>query len=151
MNRQPPTRPISTSARVHPPYLPYLHNASRTKSRSLKWLPPLAAVVTAGYAVSSYRDGTQLTFTPGSFSSSSPTSPSHLPSLSSSTSSPASSSPSSSSARYSSAVSPPTSGPAQQAEMERLRREAAMAEAYGDRGSLAELERAMAVYEAQRR
>ncbi len=36
------TRPLSTSARVHPPYLPYLaHNASRTKTASLKWYSPL--------------------------------------------------------------------------------------------------------------
>jgi hypothetical protein len=42
---------------------------------------------------------------------------------------------------------------AQQAddEADRRRREALMADAYGDRGSLEELERAMAVYEAQRR
>jgi hypothetical protein len=37
----------------------------------------------------------------------------------------------------------------EQAEAERRRRDAAMADAYGDRGSLEELERAMAVYEAQ--
>ena len=36
MNRQPPSRLLTTSARVHPPYLPYLHNASN-RGKSLKW------------------------------------------------------------------------------------------------------------------
>ncbi|KAH6632236.1 hypothetical protein F5144DRAFT_246095 [Chaetomium tenue] len=117
---QPPSRLLTTSARVHPPYLPYLHNASRNRGKSLKWLPPLAAAVTAGLAVSRYRDS--LTITANT-------------STTSSTSSPA----------------------AQQAEAEAERRrrhrqqEAAMEDAYGDRESLAELERALAVYEAQRR
>ncbi|KAK3307412.1 uncharacterized protein B0T15DRAFT_492891 [Chaetomium strumarium] len=104
MNRQPPssTRPISTSARVHPPYLPYLHSS---RGKGLKWIPPLAAVVTAGYAVASYRQ----------------------------------------------AQVDERLAAAEQAEVERRRREAALADAYGDRGSLEELERAMRVYEAQRR
>lgn len=116
---QPPSRLLTTSARVHPPYLPYLHNASRNRGKSLKWLPPLAAAVTAGLAVSRYRDS-QAGFSPSSSSGSATRS---------------------------------ASSPAEeQAEAERRRRqEAAMEDAYGDRGSLAELERAMAVYEAQRR
>lgn len=118
MNRQPPSRLLTTSARVHPPYLPYLHNASN-RGKSLKWLPPLAAAVTAGLAVSHYRDTQQQ----ASFTPSSPTTAGRA-------SSPA----------------------AEQAEAARRRRqEAAMEDAYGDRGSLAELERALAVYEAQRR
>ncbi|KAK3899913.1 N-acetylglucosaminyl-phosphatidylinositol [Staphylotrichum tortipilum] len=99
------TRSISTTTRVHPPYLVHIHNASRSRTtKTLKWIPPLAAVVTAGYAVASYREA-------------------H------------------------------TAAAAEQAaEMERLRRNAAMADAYGDRGSLEELERAVRVYEeAQRR
>ncbi|KAK4244490.1 hypothetical protein C7999DRAFT_17258 [Corynascus novoguineensis] len=112
MSRQPPTRLLTTSARVHPPYLPYLHNASQTRGKSLKWLPPLAAVVTAGYAVSAYRNEIAAYQT-----STSTTTADHL---------------------------------SEQAEAERRRREAAMADAYGDRGSLEELERAVAVYEAQR-
>jgi hypothetical protein len=120
MNRQPPSRLLTTSARVHPPYLPYLHNASN-RGRSLKWLPPLAAAVTAGLAVSHYRDTQQqqqAAFAPSS-SGSGRTSPAQ-----------------------------------EQAEAERHRRrrqEAAMEDAYGDRGGLAELEGALAVYEAQRR
>lgn len=39
----------------------------------------------------------------------------------------------------------------EQAEAERRRRDAALAEAYGDRSSLEELQRAIEVYEAQRR
>ncbi|AEO60948.1 hypothetical protein MYCTH_60397 [Thermothelomyces thermophilus ATCC 42464] len=123
MDRQQPSRLLSTSARVHPPYLPYLHNASRTRAKSLKWLPPLAAavVVTAGYAVSTYRG--EIAGQATSSSSSSSTSAEH----------------------HTSALSP------EQAEAEQLRRrEAAMADAYGDRSSLEELERAVAVYEAQR-
>ncbi|KAL2176910.1 uncharacterized protein P884DRAFT_244732 [Thermothelomyces heterothallicus CBS 202.75] len=120
MDRQQSSRLLSTSARVHPPYLPYLHNASRTRAKSLKWLPPLAAVVvTAGYAVSTYR---------GEIAGLATSSPS-----------------STSSEHHTSALSP------EQAEAEQLRRrEAAMADAYGDRSSLEELERAVAVYEAQR-
>ncbi|AEO66457.1 be624aa3-118b-4570-bdf8-cbaf52623467 [Thermothielavioides terrestris] len=59
MNRRPPStaRPLSTSARVHPSFLPYLHNASRSKARGLKWIPPLAAAVTAGYAATTYLAG----------------------------------------------------------------------------------------------
>ncbi|EAQ87666.1 predicted protein [Chaetomium globosum CBS 148.51] len=116
---QPPSRLLTTSARVHPPYLPYLHNASRNRGKSLKWLPPLAAAVTAGLAVSRYRDSLTITTNTSTASASSPA--------------------------------------AQQAEAEAERRrrhreqEAAMEDAYGDRGSLAELERALAVYEAQRR
>jgi hypothetical protein len=43
MTPQPPSRLLSTHARVHPPYLPYLHSAaSRTNGKSLKWyFPPL--------------------------------------------------------------------------------------------------------------
>jgi len=40
---------------------------------------------------------------------------------------------------------------AEQAEMARRRRNAALADAYGDRNSLEELEHAMKVYEAQQR
>ncbi|KAK4044132.1 hypothetical protein C8A01DRAFT_31734 [Parachaetomium inaequale] len=116
MNRQPTTttRPLTTSARVHPPYLPYLHSAASrsTKGKKLKWLPPLAAVVTAGYAVTSYRDAqaqSQLA-----------------------------------------ASSSPSAEQAEAAERRRQQREAAMADAYGDRDSLEALERAVAVYEAQR-
>ncbi|KAK4125738.1 hypothetical protein N657DRAFT_678794 [Parathielavia appendiculata] len=103
-NRQPSTRPLTTSARVHPPFLPYLHNASRSKGKGLKWIPPLAVVVTACYAASSYREAHEL-------------------------------------------------AAQQQADTdtERRRREALMADAYGDRGSLEELERAVAAYEAQRK
>ena len=72
-------------------------------------LPPLAAVVTAGYAVTAYRNNTN--------NSNGQLSTQLLAS--------------------------------EQAEAERRRRDAAMADAYGDRGSLEELERAMAVYEAQ--
>ncbi|KAK4097237.1 hypothetical protein N658DRAFT_500621 [Parathielavia hyrcaniae] len=103
-NRQPTTRPLTTSARVHPPFLPYLHNASRSKSKGLKWIPPLAAVVTAGYAASSYHQARETA--------------------------------------------------AQQqadADAERRRHEALMADAYGDRDSLEALERAVAAYEAQRK
>lgn len=126
MNRQPPTRPLSTSARVHPSYLPYLSNAPRSRGKGLKWylpslpsfpgqhqstnlnsrIPPVAGVVLTGYAVATYRE-TQIS--------------SQLAQ--------------------------------QQAELEaeaaRRRRDAAMADAYGDRSSLEELERAMRVYEAQ--
>lgn len=73
-------------------------------------LPPLAAVVTAGYAVTAYRNNTNNT-------NNTQLSTQLLAS--------------------------------EQAEAERRRRDAAMADAYGDRGSLEELERAMAVYEAQ--
>ncbi|KAL2132893.1 hypothetical protein VTI74DRAFT_3171 [Chaetomium olivicolor] len=103
MNRQ-PSRPLSTHARVHPPYLPYLNNVSRSRGKGLKWIPPLAAVVTAGYAVATYREAEL-------------------------------------EARLAAA---------EQAEAERRRRDALMADAYGDRGSLEELERAMRVYEEQR-
>ncbi|KAL2164864.1 hypothetical protein VTH06DRAFT_160 [Thermothelomyces fergusii] len=123
MDRQQPTRPLSTSARVHPPYLPYLHNASRTRAKGLKWLPPLAAIMTAGYAVSAYRDE-----------------------MARQTTSPSSSTGSFASAeRHTSAATPE-----QAAAEHRRRREAAMADAYGDRSSLEALERAVAVYEAQR-
>ncbi|KAH6856178.1 hypothetical protein B0I37DRAFT_412129 [Chaetomium sp. MPI-CAGE-AT-0009] len=115
MNRQTPTRLLTTSARVHPPYLPYLHNASRTGGKSLKWIPPLAAAVTAGYAVSLYRDAQGPSAQQGVF------------------------------------VTSATPSEEQAAAERRRRQEAAMEDAYGDRGSLAELERAMAVYEAQRR
>ncbi|KAK3294400.1 uncharacterized protein B0H64DRAFT_186050, partial [Chaetomium fimeti] len=127
MNRQPPTRLLTTSARVHPPYLPYLHNASRGGGKGLKWLPPLAAAVTAGYAVSRYRDA-QGPQQQGVFV--------HSPASSSTTSTTTST----------------TSASEERAETGRRRQqEAAMEDAYGDRGSLAELERALAVYEAQRR
>ncbi|KAL2022855.1 hypothetical protein VTK56DRAFT_4386 [Thermocarpiscus australiensis] len=104
MNRQPPSRLLSSSARVHPSYLPYLHNASRRGGKGIKWVPPLAAVIGAGYGVASYRE----------------------------------------------AQADERLAAAEQAAEERRRREAALADAYGDRSSLAELERAMRVYEAQR-
>ncbi|KAK4134440.1 hypothetical protein BT67DRAFT_379651 [Trichocladium antarcticum] len=106
MAAQPPSRLLSTHARVHPPYLPYLNNASRTSSKSMKWVTPLAAVVCAGYAVASYREAQV-------------------------------------SARLAAADSAATATAAQR------RRDAQMADAYGDRGSLEALERAMRVYEAQ--
>ncbi|KAK4109071.1 hypothetical protein N656DRAFT_771246 [Canariomyces notabilis] len=106
MNRQqPPSRPLSTSARVHPSYLPYLHNASRNGMKSIKWVPPLVAVVGAGYGIASYRE----------------------------------------------AQGSQRLAAAEQAEAERRRRNAALADAYGDRSSLEELERAIKVYEAQQR
>lgn len=45
MSHQTPStsRLLSTSARVHPPYLPYIHNASRTKTKGLKWYSTLAS------------------------------------------------------------------------------------------------------------
>ncbi|KAK4151005.1 N-acetylglucosaminyl-phosphatidylinositol [Chaetomidium leptoderma] len=105
MNPSTSSRPLTTSARVHPPYLPYLHNAaSRNRGKGLKWIPPLAAVVTAGYAAAAtYRQ-----------------------------------------TRVDQGLATTTS------EAERRRHDAAMADAYGDRGSLEELERAMRVYETQR-
>ncbi|KAK3352553.1 hypothetical protein B0T25DRAFT_188181 [Lasiosphaeria hispida] len=54
MNRQSATKPFSTSARVHPSYLPFISNPSRGKG--LKWVPPIAALVVAGYGVASYRE-----------------------------------------------------------------------------------------------
>ncbi|KAL2153575.1 hypothetical protein VTH82DRAFT_4730 [Thermothelomyces myriococcoides] len=131
MDRQSATRLLSTSARVYPPYLPYLHQVSRTRTRSLRWLSPLAAAMTAGYAMATYRE--MIARRP-SFSSSSASSYS---------------APSTFAQQHhhhhTSALT------AEQIEAERLRRrETAMAEAYGDRSSLEELQRAMAVYEAQR-
>ncbi|KAK5657856.1 hypothetical protein OQA88_2929 [Cercophora sp. LCS_1] len=104
MNKQPPARPFSTSARVHPSFLPYMSNPSR--SRGLKWIPPLAGLVAVGYGVASYRE-VQIE--------------KHL---------------------------------ARQAAMERedleqRRKYTVLADAYGDRTNLEELERAMRVYEAQ--
>ncbi|GAB1319385.1 N-acetylglucosaminyl-phosphatidylinositol biosynthetic protein [Madurella fahalii] len=97
------SRLLSTSARVHPSYLPYLHNASRGGGKGVKWVPPLVGVITAGYAVATYRE----------------------------------------------AQVEERLAQAQQAEAERRRKDAALADAYGDRSSLEELERAMRVYEAQ--
>lgn len=39
MNRPTSSRLLSTSARVHPSYLPYLHNASRNGVKGVKWYP----------------------------------------------------------------------------------------------------------------
>ncbi|KAK3378858.1 hypothetical protein B0T24DRAFT_674695 [Lasiosphaeria ovina] len=50
----PGARLLSTSARVHPSYLPYLHNASR--GQGMKWIPPIVALVGVGYGVTAYRD-----------------------------------------------------------------------------------------------
>ncbi|KXX78508.1 N-acetylglucosaminyl-phosphatidylinositol biosynthetic protein [Madurella mycetomatis] len=104
MNRPTSSRLLSTSARVHPSYLPYLHNASRNGVKGVKWVPPLVGAITAGYAVATYREAQAET---------------HLAQM-------------------------------QQAEVERRRKDAALADAYGDRSSLEELEKAMKVYEAQR-
>ncbi|KAK1755443.1 N-acetylglucosaminyl-phosphatidylinositol [Echria macrotheca] len=104
MNHVPPTRPFSTSARVHPSFLPYISNASRGKG--LKWIPPLAGLVAVGYGVASYREAQiekQL--------------------------------------EKSAAV--------EKAELEQRRKYTALADAYGDRTNLEELEHAMRVYEAQ--
>lgn len=32
-----PTRPFSTSARVHPSYLPYMTTAATRRTKTLKW------------------------------------------------------------------------------------------------------------------
>ncbi|KAJ4289405.1 hypothetical protein N0V88_006885 [Collariella sp. IMI 366227] len=105
MNRQPHSAP-SPPTPASTPYLPYLHQATQQTKRgkNLKWIPPLAAVVTAGYAVATYRSA-QLE------------------------------------ARL---------AEEQQADAARRRRDALMADAYGDRGSLEELERAMRVYNEAR-
>ncbi|KAK4663260.1 hypothetical protein QC763_607010 [Podospora pseudopauciseta] len=104
------SRLLSTSARVHPPYLPHLYTAATKPSplaRGIKWVPPLAGALAAGYvAVSTYRT--------------------------------------------SAAAAQQRQAEAEQADLERRRQNAALADAYGDRSSLEELERAMRVYEAQR-
>ncbi|KAK4228586.1 hypothetical protein QBC38DRAFT_361562 [Podospora fimiseda] len=108
MSRQQPSRPFSTAARVYPPYLPYLSTAATRPSpvtRNIKWLPPLAGVVAAGYAAVSYR-GAQID---------------------------------------------KQMAAAEQADLERRRKNLQLADAYGDRSSLEELERAMRVYEAQQK
>ncbi|KAK4189416.1 hypothetical protein QBC35DRAFT_380348 [Podospora australis] len=98
-------RLLSTSARVHPSYLPYIHTAATKSpvSRGMKWVPPLVGVMAAGYAVASYRQ-----------------------------------------VQVSKQVMA-----AEAADLERRRKNLALADAYGDRSSLEELERAMRVYEAQ--
>ncbi|KAK3989323.1 hypothetical protein QBC44DRAFT_291132 [Cladorrhinum sp. PSN332] len=108
MSRQQPSRLLSTSARVYPPYLPYLNTVATRPSpvtKNIKWLPPLAGVVAAGYAVVSYR-GAQIE---------------------------------------------KQMAAAEQADLERRRKNIALADAYGDRSSLEELEKAMRVYEAQQK
>ncbi|KAK4159807.1 hypothetical protein QBC43DRAFT_293561 [Cladorrhinum sp. PSN259] len=108
MSRQQPSRLLSTSARVYPPYLPYLTTAAARPSpvaKNIRWLPPLAGVVAAGYAVVSYR-GAQIE---------------------------------------------KQMAAAEQADLARRRNNMALADAYGDRSSLEELERAMRVYEAQQK
>ncbi|KAK3389790.1 hypothetical protein B0H63DRAFT_519023 [Podospora didyma] len=104
-SQQTAKRLLSTSARVHPSYLPYLHNVSRGP-QTMKWVPPLVALVGVGYGVAAYREG-QIE--------------KHLAKTSA----------------------------AEQAEAERRRKNMILADAYGDRGSLEELEHAMRVYEAQ--
>ncbi|KAK4450791.1 N-acetylglucosaminyl-phosphatidylinositol [Podospora aff. communis PSN243] len=106
MNNLPPSRPFSTSARVHPSFLPYLGNASRGKG--LKWIPPLAGLIAVGYGVSAFRE-VQIE--------------KHLA----------------------------QAKEAEQAELAQRRKNMALADAYGDRTNLEELERAMRVYEAQQR
>ncbi|KAK0645734.1 hypothetical protein B0T16DRAFT_327947 [Cercophora newfieldiana] len=105
MNNLPPSRPFSTSARVHPSFLPYMSNATRSKP-SLKWIPPLAGLVAVGYGVSALRE-VQIE--------------KHLAQAKA----------------------------AEQAELAQRRKNMALADAYGDRSNLEELERAMRVYEAQ--
>ncbi|KAK0636986.1 hypothetical protein B0T17DRAFT_482283 [Bombardia bombarda] len=116
-SQQPPSRLLTTSARVHPSYLPYLHNASRG-AKGAKWVPPLVALVGVGYGVASYRE-TQITR--------------HLSSTSTSVP-----------AATTSAMMDATD-----VEKRRLKKANALADAYGDRSSLEELEHAMRVYEAQ--
>ncbi|KAK3318836.1 hypothetical protein B0H66DRAFT_603401 [Apodospora peruviana] len=114
MNRLQPAsnkRPLMTSARVHPSYLPYVHNAARGKGA--KWVPPLLAAVAVGYGVTTYREA-QIQ--------------KHLSAISN------------------------VPMPAQESEVEfekRRQKANALADAYGDRTSLEELEHAMRVYEAQ--
>ncbi|KAB5572763.1 hypothetical protein GE09DRAFT_1217305 [Coniochaeta sp. 2T2.1] len=51
---------FSTSARVHPSYLPnYIHTASKS-AKAAKWIPPALAVAAVGYGVSAYRQQAQL-------------------------------------------------------------------------------------------
>lgn len=102
MNGRPSfSRNLTTTARVHPSYLPYLNNASR--GTGVKWVPPLVAMVAVGYGVATYREA-QIER--------------HL-------------------------------AAAEKADLERRRKNMALADAYGDRSSLEELEHAMRVYEAQ--
>ncbi|KAK4213702.1 N-acetylglucosaminyl-phosphatidylinositol [Rhypophila decipiens] len=118
MNNQQPKRPLTTHARVHPPYLPYLSNAS-SRGKGAKYLPPLLAAVALGYGVTAYREA-QIE---RHLSPHSPTS-------------------------YSSATLPTEKET--QAEFEKRRKKFnELADAYGDRNSLEELEHAMRVYEAQ--
>ncbi|KAB5554623.1 hypothetical protein GE09DRAFT_1058925 [Coniochaeta sp. 2T2.1] len=50
---------FSTSARVHPSYLPsYIHTASKS-AKAAKWIPPALAVAAVGYGVSAYRQQAQ--------------------------------------------------------------------------------------------
>ncbi|KAK3680569.1 hypothetical protein B0T22DRAFT_439196 [Podospora appendiculata] len=100
------TRPLMTSARVHPSYLPFIHNASRSTGKGMKWVPPLVTLVGVGYGVAAYREA-QIG--------------KHLASAAA----------------------------ADKAEAERRRKNAALADAYGDRNSIEALEHAMRVYEAQ--
>ncbi|OIW31714.1 hypothetical protein CONLIGDRAFT_641499 [Coniochaeta ligniaria NRRL 30616] len=48
-----PSKHFSTSARVHPSYLPYMHTSKAAKGA--KWIPPAVALAAAGYGVSAYR------------------------------------------------------------------------------------------------
>ncbi|KAM7195797.1 hypothetical protein V8F20_007367 [Naviculisporaceae sp. PSN 640] len=119
MSNQQFKRPLTTHARVHPSYLPYLSNAS-TRGKGAKFLPPLLAAVALGYGVTAYREA-QIER--------------HLSSRPSVTA-------------YSSAALPTEKET--EAEFEKRRKNFnQLADAYGDRSSLEELEHAMRVYEAQ--
>ncbi|KAJ9160946.1 hypothetical protein NKR19_g2742 [Coniochaeta hoffmannii] len=48
-----PSRPFSTSARVHPSYLPYMHTTKAAKGA--KWIAPAVALAAVGYSVSAYK------------------------------------------------------------------------------------------------
>ncbi|KAK1773255.1 hypothetical protein QBC45DRAFT_340328 [Copromyces sp. CBS 386.78] len=105
MNRQQPSRLLTTSARVYPSALPHLYQASNKSTKGLKWLPPLVGILAVGYGITTYHEA-QMEKRVASM---------------------------------------------EQAELERQRRANMLADAYGDRGSLEELERAVKAYEAQQR